>query len=99
MLIKKSLFEKVGGFDNTFDVYYGDSDLCISVQENNFKVIFTPYAVLRHDGSSKIRTISRVFVPVENHYDFFKKWPSLKNMDPYSHPILENEFELDFTDS
>ena len=98
MLIRKSLFEKIGRFDNTFDVYYGDSDLCQSAQDHGFKVIFTPYAILRHDGSSKIRTISRVFVPVENHYDFFKKWPSL-HTDPYYPHVLENEFELDFMDS
>ena len=98
MLIKKSLFEKIGRFDNTFDVYYGDSDLCQSVQDIGFKVIFTPYAVLRHDGSSKIRTISRIFVPVENHYDFFRKWPSL-HTDPYYPHVLENDFELDFVDS
>ena len=83
MLIKRSLFEKIGGFDERFDVYYGDSDLCLNAQKYGFKVIYTPYAILKHDGSSKIRTISKIYIPVENHHDFFKKWPSLIDGDPY----------------
>jgi O-antigen biosynthesis protein len=97
MLIKRSLFEKIGGFDERFDVYYGDSDLCLNAQKFGFKVIYTPYAILKHDGSSKIRTISKIYIPVENHHDFIKKWPSLMKGDPYYNSNFLYNYNLDTT--
>ena len=97
MLIKRSLFEKIGGFDERFDVYYGDSDLCQNAHKLGFKVIYTPYSILKHDGSSKIRTISKIYIPVENHHDFFKKWPSLIKGDPYYNTNLG--FDYQFADN
>ena len=94
LLIKNSIFKEIGGFDEVFDVYYGDSDLCLSAQKLGYKVLYNPYAILRHDGSSKIQTISKVFIPVENHHDFIKKWPSLINGDPYYNSNLGFDYEL-----
>lgn len=99
LLIQSSIFKEIGGFDEIFDVYYGDSDLCLSVQKLGYKVLYNPYAVLRHDGSSKIRSIAKIFIPVENHHDFIKKWPSLINGDPYYNSNLGFDYELQDVES
>ena len=98
LLTKREIFENIGGFDEIFDVYYGDSDLCFTLRKLGYSVIFTPYARLRHDGSSTIRTQSKIFIPIENFYDFVLKWPNIKNGDPYYNPNFSYDYSLDISD-
>ncbi len=97
MLIKKNLFEDIGKFNELFDVYYGDSDLCFKTREHGFKVIYNPYAVLRHDSSSKIKEIAKIYIPVENFADFNKIWPLIKKGDPYYNPNLSLDYNIEYT--
>ena len=88
LLIKREIFEAVGGFDDNYDLYYGDSDLCLSVRKLGYSVVYTPYAVLLHQGSSTIKEYATAFFTVENHRYFIKKWPQLKFGDPFYNPNL-----------
>ena len=83
LLTKRKIFEQVSGFDEQFDVFYGDSDLCFKIRECGFKIIYNPEAILRHDGSTKIRQAVRLFIPVENHDSFTNKWEIVKYGDPF----------------
>jgi GT2 family glycosyltransferase len=52
MLIRKSVFERVGGFDETnFPIGFSDSDLCLKLIQAGYKIIYTPFAVLVHHES------------------------------------------------
>ena len=94
LLVKKSVFTKIGGFDDNFDLYYGDSDLCFKIRELGLKIIYNPNAILRHDGSTKIRQAVRLFVPVENHHDFINKWKVVKYGDPFYNPNLSWNYSI-----
>ncbi len=48
MLIKKELFEKIGGFDERFFMYFEEQDLCYRVKKAGFKVIFNPEVEIIH---------------------------------------------------
>ena len=48
MLVKKSDFQAVGGFDESFRVAFNDIDLCMKMRAENKKVVFTPHAELYH---------------------------------------------------
>ena len=53
MLVRKSVFEQVGGLDEEdFKVSYNDVDFCLRVREQGFRIIWTPYATLLHEGSA-----------------------------------------------
>ncbi len=54
LMIKKDLFEKLGGFDENFFMYIEDMDLCKRAKEEGFSTYFTPDVVLVHasHGSS-----------------------------------------------
>ena len=53
LLIRKSVFEQVGGLDETaFKVSYNDIDLCLKVREAGYRIVFTPFALLMHEGSA-----------------------------------------------
>tara|TARA_B100001750_G_scaffold106385_1_gene84181 strand:- start:1143 stop:2231 length:1089 start_codon:yes stop_codon:yes gene_type:complete len=88
LLTKREIFDQVSGFDEQFDVFYGDSDLCFKIRELGFKIIYTPHAILRHDGSTKIRQVVRLFIPVENHSSFINKWSVVKYGDTFYNPNL-----------
>ncbi|CUA96665.1 rhamnan synthesis F family protein [Thiomonas bhubaneswarensis] len=53
MLIRKSVYEQLGGLDEqAFKVSYNDIDLCLKVREAGLRIVFTPYALLMHEGSA-----------------------------------------------
>ena len=95
LMIKKEIFEKIGNFDNSFDVYYGDADLCLQVINLGYRVIYTPFTKLLHEGSFTIRTENSSHFDIENHINFFKKWPRLKDGDPYYNENLDWDYSLD----
>ena len=56
LLIRKDLYEAVGGLDEKkFQVSYNDVDLCLKVREAGKKIVFTPWAMLLHEGSASQR--------------------------------------------
>jgi len=55
LLIKKELFEKLGGFDETYFPAYGeDADLCLSLQKLGYKILYQPLSTLiHHEGKTQ----------------------------------------------
>ena len=83
LLTKKEIFEQVNQFDESFDLYYGDADLCLKIIEGGYHILYTPYAKLLHEGSYSIQKNSDFHFAVENHHHFVEKWPLLHDGDPY----------------
>ncbi len=53
MMVKKSLFENVGGFDEDhFQIACNDVDFCLRLRALGYYNIFTPYAEAYHDESA-----------------------------------------------
>lgn len=49
LMIKKNLFEQIGGFDETFaPAYYEDVDLCLKTWSRGYKVLYQPKSVIIH---------------------------------------------------
>lgn len=80
MMIKKSLFATVGGFDERFFLYFEESDFCYRVKKTGHKVLYFPSAKIIHFiGRS---THDKVFIRKtfeESRLKFFKK---------YHHPMI-----------
>jgi GT2 family glycosyltransferase len=95
LLTTRDIFEQIGEFDEDFDVYYGDSDLCLKIRQAGYKVVYTPFSVLLHDGSRTIRgKFNFNYFAVESHQRFLEKWPELKNGDPFYHEMLDWDYSL-----
>jgi GT2 family glycosyltransferase len=57
MLIRKSVFEKIGGFDEVhFPIGFSDADLCLKIKKAGYKIIYTPFAELYHHESLSRKT-------------------------------------------
>jgi GT2 family glycosyltransferase len=48
MLIKRSIFLDVGGFDSSYFMYLEDVDLCWRLWLYGYKVFFSPYSIVYH---------------------------------------------------
>ena len=80
MMMKKSLFEQVGGFDEHLAYSFNDVDICLRLREKGYSIIYTPYAVLYHHGTS-----TRPYTEDEKEIGYFvKHWHDLiLKGDPY----------------
>ena len=47
-MIRKEVWEQVGGLDPAFKVAFNDVDLCMRIRQAGYRVIWTPYAELYH---------------------------------------------------
>ena len=48
MLVKRSVFEQVGGLEEKLKVAFNDVDFCLRVREKGYLVVYDPYAELYH---------------------------------------------------
>ena len=51
-MFRKTLFEQIEGFDESYPVACNDVDFCLRAREHGFLNIFTPYAEAYHHESS-----------------------------------------------
>jgi len=105
MMIRRSLFTKVKGFDENIKVGFGDIDLCLRVRELGYDILFTPYALLRHHESATRRSMKnpRLMEHKEDVKYFTDRWNrQILTNDPFFNqnlslwtfnclPALENE--------
>jgi len=57
MLIRKSVFMEIGGFDEVhFPIGFSDADLCLKIVKHGHKIIYTPFTELYHHESLSRKT-------------------------------------------
>lgn len=100
LLLKKSIFEEVGGLDEKFKVAFNDIDFCLKIRKAGYLNVFTPYAELYHHESKSrgLEDTAEKQKRFKGEIDRFKeKWPEiLENGDPFYNPNLTLDRE-DFT--
>ena len=91
LMVRKEVFDQVGGFDESLCVAYNDVDFCFSVYEAGYYNVLCNDAVLCHheslsrgsdeNGEKKERLLT------EADY-LYKKHPALEQRDPFYSPNL-----------
>ena len=51
MVLRRSVFEQIGGFEEQLPVVWNDVDLCLRVAAEGYRCMYNPDAVLRHHES------------------------------------------------
>ena len=87
LMVKRNLYEEVGGLTEEFKVAFNDIDFCLKVREKGYLVVLNPFAKLTH-YESKTRGMEDTKEKIkrfESEMDLFKfKWKNiLENGDPY----------------
>lgn len=98
LLVRKKLFEEVGGLDESFAISLNDIDFCLKLREKGLLNVFTPFAELYHFESVS-RGLDDQGEKAKRYNDeserFRKKWKEvLEKGDPYYNP----NFSLDRSD-
>lgn len=97
-MVRRDVFEQVGGYNEEFAVGFNDADFCLRVWEAGYRTIFTPYAELYHyeftsrgreeANEEKMRRWKR------EQALFMQRWPEFfLNGDPWLGPNLSAESE------
>ena len=94
LLVKKEIFDQINQFDEDFDLYYGDADLCLKIIKAGYNVVYNPHAKLLHEGSYSIQKQTYMHFAIENHFQFMQKWPYLKDGDPFYNLNLDWNYSL-----
>ncbi|MEO8899587.1 MAG: glycosyltransferase family 2 protein [Candidatus Dormibacter sp.] len=84
-MVKTSVFDEVGGYDERIAVAYNDVDFCLRVRDAGYLVIYTPHAELRHHESATRGDLD----PHSDHQLFWDRWGQAGGIrDPYLSPHL-----------
>jgi len=101
LMVKKSLFDELGGLNEEFAVALNDVDFCLRLRQKDLLNVFTPFAELFHYESASRGTDVTKEASAENvdRYNkesemFREKWKKeLEAGDPYFNP----NFSLDYS--
>jgi len=101
VMIKKSIYNQVGGFDERYAVAFNDVDLCMKIREAGYLIVYNPYAELNHyesksrgyeDTEEKVQRFNSEITLFKNRWNDF-----LESGDPCYSPNLtldKNDFTL-----
>lgn len=92
LMVKKSLFDEVGGLSEDLRVAFNDIDFCLKIRRLGYLVVYDPFAELYH-YESKSRGTEDTPEKVQRFNNeiltFKKRWPDiLENGDIYYNPNL-----------
>lgn len=92
MMVKRSVWEEAGGFEEKLAVAFNDVDFCLRVRKAGYLVVYDPYVEMYHD-ESKTRGVEDTKEKVrrfQSEIEYMRgHWINiLKNGDPYYNPNL-----------
>jgi GT2 family glycosyltransferase len=99
MMVKKSRFDEVGGFDEKFRVTYNDVDLCLRLGKAGYRSIYNPGVQLIHHESISVgrpeEKKKRDTAEFRAATDLFKqRWGAVIEHDPHLNPNISRDNAL-----
>ena len=85
LLVRREVFQEVGGFDSTLSQAFADIDFCLKIRRAGYLIVYTPFAKLYWDA------------PVPDKIDLSgeaimrERWPDVLVGDPFYNPNLSRE--------
>jgi GT2 family glycosyltransferase len=87
LLVRAADFLRIGGFSELFPMNYNDVDLCLKLQEEGLRIVYTPHAELVHfESQSRVPRILRSELAL-----LHRRWAVRMARDRYlrsSRPVL-----------
>lgn len=88
---RRDIFQKTGGFDweNLPDKFF-DADYCLKLIEQNYRIVFNPYAELIQRDKNRQSSIETSATTDEKNY-FARKWQKFIEHDPAYNPNFSKQ--------
>lgn len=99
MMVKRSVYEEVGGMSEEFLEEFYDIDFCLKIRERGWLVVYNPYAELYYYGPKEAAIPTAVPKARDNREIelLTEKWKeTITSKDPYYNPNLTLE-KMDFS--
>ncbi|OGX11548.1 MAG: hypothetical protein A3K11_12665 [Nitrospirae bacterium RIFCSPLOWO2_12_FULL_63_8] len=85
MMVPRSVWQEVGGFDERFAVAFNDVDLCCRIRRHGYLIVYTPLAELYHLESASRKLLH----PAADEALMWQLWGDvIRAGDPYYNPNL-----------
>jgi hypothetical protein len=85
LLVRREVFQQVGGFDEQLSGALADVDLCLKMRDTGYLIVYTPLAKLRwDDGACQI-------YDARDEEVMQQRWSKELKRDPYYNPNLSRE--------
>ncbi|MCG7364300.1 glycosyltransferase family 2 protein [Roseomonas sp. ACRSG] len=91
MVLRREVYEEVGGLDEGLAVGFNDIDLCLRIQDAGYRIVWTPHAVLVHRESASrgLDITEPQRQRAEGELRFMqRRWGEMLEQDPYHNPNL-----------
>jgi len=91
LVLRRKLFEQVGGFDEQLAIAYNDIDLCLKLRAAGYWLLFTPFAELVHLGSASrgAENSPERQARLQREAEALRaKWGAFATSDPFTNPNL-----------
>lgn len=86
-LIRRDAFFEVRGFDELFDCYSEDTDLCMKLTSVGWRIVFSPHATAIHDESATTNSMQKNAMLENGNRILTAKWGSyLRSIKPIFTP-------------
>jgi GT2 family glycosyltransferase len=99
LMVRRSLFDQVGGLDEALEVNYNDVDFCLRVADAGYRNVWTPYAELIHHESKSRGGLDtpEKKAQMEREGEIMRaRWGDRLKQDPFYSPNLTQD-EEDFS--
>ncbi len=88
LMMRRSVFEQIGGFDEELVVGFNDVDLCLRLREAGLKVLYDGATVLFHYESATRSQTKQVMHPEDTTRMLERHAAILRDGDPFYNPNL-----------
>jgi O-antigen biosynthesis protein len=85
MLVRRDVFEQVGGFDESLEGLLADVDFCLKIRRASYLIVCTPFAKLWWHGALLDE------IDVKGEAIIRERWADVLRGDPYYNPNLSRE--------
>jgi glycosyltransferase involved in cell wall biosynthesis len=96
LMVRKSVYDEIGGFADEFRITYNDVDLCLRLREKGYENLFTPYARLIHHESISVGAPEEIAKRDTSEFQkakelFITRWSNYIEHDPNLNPNLSKD--------
>ena len=93
MMMRREVFEAMGGFDEAYAVGFNDTDLCLRLRERGLKVLYDGGTTLFHYESATRADTNQVLHPKDTKR-LLARWRGiLEGGDPFYSPLLSDKVQ------
>jgi len=103
MMFRKTVYEEVGGMDESLKVDYNDVDLCLKFIKHGYYNVYVPDVELYHYESSTRGAPYQSKETWKEHKEYFdifaNRWSDMIKNDPFYNPnlsLLTNDFNVNY---